>query len=308
MLELLWTHHHAKCFDPRDRLYSLFSLAKDVTEFTTEQARSSGAIDNPLCDDTCPWQSIYVCFAQMCLKRGYFQELLVHCCNFTSLSRYNINHPSWVPDWSVTRHDGTLAAANSGTREIDMPTLSASILLQGKISVHCREHYVQDVFGGWSSSTGSDQIQKEMEAITRACRRRGTHPANLVKIGISNGIFKDDFNSMKRSLANSWLEPETSGLDDTDMQAFVYAMSYHQFYVCLDGSFGFGPTTLKTNDTIISSQGGYRHLDPVFQLVGRESTSFGGYIHRIVGYVWHHELVAPLREPISKKLQSYILV
>jgi hypothetical protein len=31
ILDLLWEHHAAECFDPRDRLFSLFSLAKDVT-------------------------------------------------------------------------------------------------------------------------------------------------------------------------------------------------------------------------------------------------------------------------------------
>ncbi|TLD37295.1 HET-domain-containing protein [Venturia nashicola] len=280
MLELLWTHHRAICLDPRDRLYSLFSLANDVTDFTPDQARSASvlsrsAIDNQLFDYTCHWQSIYVRFAKMCLARGHFQELLAHCCAFKSLSRNDINHPSWVPDWSIARHDGTLAAANSGTREIDFPTLSTSVLLQGKISIDCQEYYVQDVFGGWSPSTGSDQIQTELEAITRACHRRGTHPAKLLKMGISNGIFKDDFRAMRRSLANSWLEPETSGFDDTDMHAFVYAMSKHQFYVCVDGNVGFGPTTLKAQDMIVRSREGHNHFDPLFQLIGRESMAFG---------------------------------
>lgn len=318
MLELLWRHHQAHCSDHRDRLYSLFSLAKDITDPNSEPtsalpSRTPGALSQgnhvqQLIDYTCQWPNIYVRFAKMCLRRGYFQELLIHCCDFKSLSRHDINHPSWVPDWSIPRHEGTLAAANYGRRELDIPTLSTSILLQGKISLNCREHQVENIFGGWSPSTGSDLIQNEMDAITRACRRGGIRPANLLRIGISHGIFKDDFDAMKRSLANSWLDPEAEGFDDDDSHAFVYAMSQYQFYVCVDGSIGVGPITLKEQDMIVRSQEGSNHLDPVFQVVGREATSFGGYIYRIVGYVWHHELVPRHRATTSKRLRSYILV
>lgn len=296
VLDLLWRHHQAECSDRRDRLFSLFTLGRDVIDGTSAQisvmpptspsTAPTGIDASALISYTQPWASVYVGFVKMCLKNGYSKEILLHCCAFKSLSHYDINYPSWVPDWSMSRHDGTLATANYGRREIDVPTLPTSQLLQGIVSLRCREHLIDSVLGGWSPSTGSDQILYEIRGIKSACRKLQIEPGQLYRDAVADGALRDEFDAMKKSPHFSWLKEVIVTIYDLDMQAFIYTMAIHQFYVCQDRFLGFGPSTLRRGEMIVDYQQESSALRPVLSIVGRGPSSFGGYVCRIVGFVW----------------------
>ncbi|QDS75626.1 hypothetical protein FKW77_006754 [Venturia effusa] len=298
LLQLLWTHHQAECSDHRDRLFSLFNLAKDVVDgasaasyelhHTVSSAASPRINGRAVTSYTQPWPSVYAGFVKMCLTSGYSKEILLHCCAFRSLSHYDINYPSWVPDWSVSRNDGTVMAANFGRREIDVPTLPTSQLLQGSISLTCCEHFIKIVLGGWSPSTGSDQIIYELGKIKSACRLLAMGPGQMFRMAVSDGALKDDFEETKKFSTLAYLNEVIATISNPDEVAFVRAMARHQFYICEDNFAGFGSTKLHAGDMVLGYQQDSSPLCPVLNLVGRGPSSFSGHIHRIVGYVWHY--------------------
>jgi heterokaryon incompatibility protein (HET) len=127
ILDLLWGFDAAECSDPRDRLFSLWALAKDITTDPTYhydpqnrslhplglikdgQSPNTRRIDATMSlihlsvDYVGSWTESYSLFTTECIKAGYFMDILQHLMAFGSLARRNENLPSWVPDYSSPR-------------------------------------------------------------------------------------------------------------------------------------------------------------------------------------------------------------
>jgi hypothetical protein len=117
MLTLLWTIDHAQCSDSRDKLYAIYSLATDLI-FTG----NTFAVDTNLSDNNRPmnkgrlvrgftdydasFEEVYTHFAEMYITAGRFDETLTHLLSFGSSEQRSASLPSWVPDWSKSRHSG----------------------------------------------------------------------------------------------------------------------------------------------------------------------------------------------------------
>ena len=173
ILSLIWQHHTAQCSDPRDRLFSLFSMAKDVTDrnldlkstanpkddfynhnrrrrdlgrdyassYTIAYSAYSDFEDRPTDMLNCSrlisyehdWIDVYRLFTKECLKAHLVQDIMHHCYAFGSLSSHDPSASSWVPDWSGLRHDGTLAAANSFHRDPHLHVESGQLAHELKV-------------------------------------------------------------------------------------------------------------------------------------------------------------------------------
>ncbi|KAF2188903.1 hypothetical protein K469DRAFT_659772, partial [Zopfia rhizophila CBS 207.26] len=82
ILGLLWDFDSAKCSDPRDRLFAIYSLARDISYDKTEglQQRKQ-KIHAPL-DYNANEDDLYSAFATSCIDSGHFLEILRHVLAF----------------------------------------------------------------------------------------------------------------------------------------------------------------------------------------------------------------------------------
>ncbi|KAG4436129.1 hypothetical protein IFR05_008408 [Cadophora sp. M221] len=99
ILDLLYKHHEALCFDPRDRITALLSVA-------TNNAASNQNSSVPMrwtVDYEASWQENYLNFCQSAINNGDIVQIFAHLRAFGSLSQKSDSWPSWVPDWTRRR-------------------------------------------------------------------------------------------------------------------------------------------------------------------------------------------------------------
>lgn len=99
LLELLWLCHRLQCGDKRDRLFSLYGIARPV------KITRRWAIGPRLCpvDYSKNWVTTYTIAAANCAREGGFSDILQHIFSFGSLYCQNPSWPSWVPSWNQQR-------------------------------------------------------------------------------------------------------------------------------------------------------------------------------------------------------------
>lgn len=130
ILDLLWDFHSAQCSDPRDRLFGLLGLTKDVKYGPPEdeesrgngsfnrydpyknrnrivsllsEKRTPGAKIHVSVDYTPDWVETYTRFAQACVTAGHIETIFQHAVSFGSLAQERPDWSSWVPKWSASR-------------------------------------------------------------------------------------------------------------------------------------------------------------------------------------------------------------
>ncbi|KAI1455240.1 HET-domain-containing protein [Annulohypoxylon moriforme] len=93
ILELLWTFQEARCLEPKDRVAALFDLSQNNYGFYL--------------DYTVHWTEMYKQIALSALRNGDNEtklQLMLHLFEFGAVhAPFNVDYPSWVPDWSNTR-------------------------------------------------------------------------------------------------------------------------------------------------------------------------------------------------------------
>jgi hypothetical protein len=109
LLELPWEFDTSECLDPRDRIYSLLGLAKDVGKNRLDGDSDTYHEKNRLLkiDLTVTynnsWTKAYQQLCESCMLSGHGYEIVRHLLYFGSLWDRDSRLPSWVPDWSRSR-------------------------------------------------------------------------------------------------------------------------------------------------------------------------------------------------------------
>ncbi|PVH71548.1 HET-domain-containing protein, partial [Cadophora sp. DSE1049] len=84
VLQLLYKHHRAQCFDPRDRIAALLSVATNETSHVYAGSKFTDTLVQWTVDYDISWAENYGLFAQSAIINGHRDR----------------SWPSWVPDWS----------------------------------------------------------------------------------------------------------------------------------------------------------------------------------------------------------------
>jgi hypothetical protein len=116
ILELMDKFEESECSDPRDRVYALVSLSKNVIEIPESLAipaqwnrlarlscgKDTGCLDSipMIIDYSLPTKTIYQAFAASAIASGYGLNVLGAAALRKPRSRLLL--PSWVPDWTAT--------------------------------------------------------------------------------------------------------------------------------------------------------------------------------------------------------------
>ncbi|KAJ4115355.1 hypothetical protein NW768_011207 [Fusarium equiseti] len=109
LLSMLWTLHTSECSDPRDRIYSLLSLAQDMHFTHTIRAnKKPGTLglltrEIPVPDYSLSVDAVYRGFTGECISTNGFLHILLHIDAFGRLLDANLKWPSWVPNWTRAR-------------------------------------------------------------------------------------------------------------------------------------------------------------------------------------------------------------
>ncbi|KAH7321896.1 heterokaryon incompatibility protein-domain-containing protein [Rhexocercosporidium sp. MPI-PUGE-AT-0058] len=156
MLDLLHDHHDALCFDPRDRIAALLSVAT----INAASNQNGSTLLQWTADYDIAWQENYRNFCASAIKSGYFTHILDHLRFFGSLSQGSDVWPSWVPDWSrprqrTTRDFGSLTTS----MQTNTPEPLAFVETQSGrsvLKVHLTSYFmIGDVTGGDPQPTDS---------------------------------------------------------------------------------------------------------------------------------------------------------
>lgn len=83
LLQAVSSCRTCKSKDPRDKIYSVLSMAKNGKQFPATYLM--------------PWQSVYENFAELVIRESRNLEILLHC---DWKTRPDNQLPSWVPDWT----------------------------------------------------------------------------------------------------------------------------------------------------------------------------------------------------------------
>jgi hypothetical protein len=114
MLTLLWDFHTSVCFDPRDHIFALSSLAENIHETDIGLSVDQQQARRALVDYGEDWIDTYCRFVHDCIDTGYEYELLQHLFAFGSLSESlnDLSIPSYVPNWTKKRKQITSKMEN----------------------------------------------------------------------------------------------------------------------------------------------------------------------------------------------------
>jgi hypothetical protein len=105
LLTLIWDFHKSECFDPRDRIFALHSLAEDVVPSVASETSLELERKVFYVDYTSPWIEVYRGFALECVAAGNWRVLLKHLFAFGALweQQRDPRIPAWIPAWNKVR-------------------------------------------------------------------------------------------------------------------------------------------------------------------------------------------------------------
>lgn len=158
----------AECFDPRDRLYAIYGLAKNLyfdSSQETQPVKIAEGLVRAFVDYESTFEVIYIRFATACIEAGFAFQILRHVYVFGSLYDRDSNLPSWVPDWSQPRQLKDTSALDNKSKKItqvfnpDTDWSLCSMLSSGGFSAPgVQTWHVEQVCTNWEETWTWDEL------------------------------------------------------------------------------------------------------------------------------------------------------
>jgi hypothetical protein len=103
ILDLVWKFDTAQCSDPRDKLFALCGMADNIVPPEYKETNPHNEGIGYLVDYSQDVSSTYIAFTNACIDAGLFFHVLQHVASFGSLAQLDTAHPTWVPNWNLTK-------------------------------------------------------------------------------------------------------------------------------------------------------------------------------------------------------------